>query len=96
MLCPIRASSVWATLKANNTPKNGWSPVRTNHANLWCGGRVVEEHEEEIVARKKRRAKEAESKRKEREEELEEEAWKWLLWARMFVANTHDDLQMCL
>lgn len=71
--------------------------------NLWCDGKVVEEEEEEeIVPRKKQKR---ETKRSEREEQLEDvfqqlkrrhgdeySGPQLRLWARMFVANTHDDL----
>ena len=64
---------------------------------------MLEEDEEEVIARKKPRR---ESKRSERQEELED-VFQQLkkrhgsdysgppmrLWVRMFVANTHDDLE---
>ena len=71
------------------------------YINLWCDGKVVEDEEEEVPRKKQRR----ETKRSEREEELEDvfqqlkrrhgdeySGPQLRLWAHMFVANTHDDL----
>ena len=70
--------------------------------NLWCDGRVLEEDDEEMVARKKTKR---DTKRSEKEEELEDvfqqlkkrhgseySGPQLRLWARMFIAKTHDDL----
>ena len=71
--------------------------------NLWCDGKEPDESDEEKTTRKKPRR---ESKRSDREDELEDvfqqlrkkhsseySGPQLRLWARMIVANTHDDFE---
>lgn len=71
--------------------------------NLWCDGKAQEEESDEETAARKRPKRE--SKRSEREEQLEDtfqqlkkkhgssySGPQLRLWARMVVANTHDNL----